>query len=608
MSQTKSNIYLHAATTMSSTPKGSSSLELEKFPDAPPSIAITAPEDVIDAGLRSLDHYKRRLPPWRYNLRQKILPLIRWETPYLAWMQDKMRSPALDTYFAITANLGTHTFFMVFLPILFWCGHTSVGRGMVHILATGVFSTGFLKDMLSLPRPLSPPLHRITMSGSAALEYGFPSTHSANAVSVAVYCLFTIHSPESQLQPSTKLIVEILSYTYAFSIILGRLYCGMHGFIDVIIGSIMGAGISAIECIYGADIDRYLHSSTWVAPMTVALAIICLIRIHPEPADDCPCFDDSVSFAGVMIGIELGGWHYATGNWAWDIPVPATVPFSLEHMGWITVIIRLLIGILVIFAWREVMKPTLLKCLPHLFRTIEKYGFILPRKFFMPASEYQKIPARLKVDNVMPSVSDLPGLLTSIRHPGRGRAVSVGPQSAADAYETLAYREKRRRDSLTNSSDITSAVQSPRSPEKGQQAKDYFAVGGNVDKDGAVSQVSGISGSLGINNGNLPTPSQSRVGSYEQMMGQGHVVYTPATPPAVNDEQDDDDADISVGQQNELEEKEMFSRLEKPRVRYDVEVVTKLVVYAGIGWLAVETNPIIFEIVGLGMGHVRPFH
>ncbi|KAG4444515.1 hypothetical protein IFR05_000106 [Cadophora sp. M221] len=593
---------------MSSTPKGPSGLELETFPDAPPSIAVTAPEDVIDAGLRSLDHYKRRLPPWRYNLRQRILPLIRWETPYLAWMQDKMRSPALDTYFAITANLGTHTFFMVFLPILFWCGHTSVGRGMVHILATGVFSTGFLKDMLSLPRPLSPPLHRITMSGSAALEYGFPSTHSANAVSVAVYCLFTIHSPESQLQPSTKLIVEILSYTYAFSIILGRLYCGMHGFIDVIVGSIMGVGISAIECIYGAEIDRFLHSSSWVAPMTVALAIIILIRIHPEPADDCPCFDDSVSFAGVMIGIELGGWHYATGNWAWDIPVPATVPFSLEHMGWVTVIVRLLIGILVIFAWREVMKPTLLKCLPHLFRIIEKYGFILPRKFFVPASEYQKIPSRLKVDNVMPSVSDLPGLLTSIRHPGRGRAVSVGPQSAADAYETLAYREKRRRDSLTNSSDITSAVHSPRSPDQASQSKDYFGSKGNADKDGSVSQVSGISGSLGINNGNLPTPAQSRVGSYEQMMGQGHVVYTPVTPPAVAEPQDDDEVDISVGQQNELEEKEMFSRLEKPRVRYDVEVVTKLVVYAGIGWLAVETNPIIFEIIGLGMGHVRPFH
>merc|ERR1712072_161672 len=91
----------------------------------------------------------------------------------------------------------------------------------------------------------------------------------------------------------------------------------------------MGAGISAIECIYGADIDRYLHSSTWVAPMTVALAIICLVRIHPEPADDCPCFDDSVAFAGVFIGIQVGGWHFSRTSYAWSEPNPGTVPFDL---------------------------------------------------------------------------------------------------------------------------------------------------------------------------------------------------------------------------------------------------------------------------------------
>src|ERR1700748_408619 len=105
---------------------------------------------------------------------------------------------------------------------------------MVHVLASGVFFSGFVKDLLCLPRPLSPPLTRITMSGSAALEYGFPSTHSANAVSVAVYTLFAVHSPDSDLLPTTKLVLEIVSYLYAFSIILGRLYCGMHGFFDVI--------------------------------------------------------------------------------------------------------------------------------------------------------------------------------------------------------------------------------------------------------------------------------------------------------------------------------------------------------------------------------------
>ena len=101
----------------------------------------------LDAGLRSLDHCrtlpfdkllssctdyeidKNKLPRWRYVPRQRLIPLIRWETPYLAAMQSRMRSPALDSYFSITANLGTHTFFMIVLPILFWCGFTSLGRG-----------------------------------------------------------------------------------------------------------------------------------------------------------------------------------------------------------------------------------------------------------------------------------------------------------------------------------------------------------------------------------------------------------------------------------------------------------------------------------------------
>jgi dihydrosphingosine 1-phosphate phosphatase len=501
-------------------------------------------------------------------------------------MQDKMRSPALDSYFAITANLGTHTFFMVVLPILFWCGYTSLGRGMVHILASGVFFTGFIKDMFSLPRPLSPPLHRITMSGSAALEYGFPSTHSANAVSVAVYALFTLHSPDCALAPATKLFLEGLSYSYAFSIILGRLYCGMHGFLDVIIGSLMGASISVIECVYGADIDNYLHNSSWRAPLLVAAIIIILVRIHPEPADDCPCFDDSVAFAGVMIGCELGDWHYSTSSFSWSYPVPATVPFSLDHLGWPTAIIRVLVGVFIIFVWREVMKPAMLKSLPHLFRFIEQFGLILPRKFFMPASEYKKIPASLRVDNVMPSVSDLPSLLTSIRHPGRGRAVSIGPQSAADAYETLAYRDKRRRESMGTpspshsrgtSTNKASHVQNVKSEVQGQTL--------------GVGEVTGLSSQISLPNG-LPTPAQSRLGSYEQMMGQGHVIVSPPTPnpegrfpEELNGRRVSGDGqtetDILIGTENELGEKEMFSRLEKPRVRYDVEVVTKLVVYTG---------------------------
>jgi hypothetical protein len=49
------------------------------------------------------------------------------------------------------------------------------------------------------------------------------------------------------------------------------------------------------------------------------------------------------------------------------------------------------------------------------------------------------------------------------------------------------------------------------------------------------------------------------------------------------------------------EEKEVFSQIKKPRVRYDVEVVTKLVVYAGIPWIVINGAPPVFEMLGLGV-------
>lgn len=49
-------------------------------------------------------------------------------------MQDRLRTPALDSYFAITANLGTHTFFMIGLPICFWCGYPAFGKGYVSAM------------------------------------------------------------------------------------------------------------------------------------------------------------------------------------------------------------------------------------------------------------------------------------------------------------------------------------------------------------------------------------------------------------------------------------------------------------------------------------------
>ena len=416
---------------------------------------------------------------------------------------------------------------------------------MVHILALGVYSSGFIKDLLCLPRPLSPPLHRITLSKSAALEYGFPSTHSTNAVSVAVYALLLLQSDSSLSRP-LNLALQIVSCLYALSIVFGRLYCGMHGFSDVLVGGLLGSLISCIQYIYGDAFDRHVQSASIGDAAAILLIILIFVRLHPVPVDNCPCFDDSVAFAGTVLGAEYGSWQFIGVDSQSNQTQPVREPFDLASVGWLATACRIVLGVIIIFLWRGMMKTAMLRMLPPIFRIIEKFGLTLPRKFFKQASEYSRIPKLRRDDNVIPAISELPSFLSSVRHP-RKRAISIGPQSEADAYETLAYRENRRRESISTETRLETSSQ---------------------DNTGAIA----VSARAG--NGSIPPSSQKRTsGDFDWPGMDDDEVCEKSGPQRISPS--------FTGQPAELKDEDVFLGIEKPRVRYDVEVVTKLVVYSG---------------------------
>lgn len=179
----------------------------------------------------------------------------------------------------------------------------------------------------------------------------------------------------------------------------------------------------------------------------------------------------------------------------------------------------------------------------------------------------------LKTDNVIPPVSEIPSIWTSFRHPRKNRSVSVGPQSAADAYEVLAYREKKRRES---SSMATATVQT-----KEQEYRQSYPFGRSTSNSFAHKPMS---------NG-LPTPAPSGADLYNDVFGSQAVLDVPMTPNTLQSPSSTPNRRASDDQrQFDSEEKEMFSKLEKPRVRYDVEVVTKLIVYTGKSCLTFNTS------------------
>lgn len=181
------------------------------------------------------------------------------------------------------------------------------------------------------------------MSGSAALEYGFPSTHSINAAGVAFYGLLALNAA-SDVSLELRIFLYILLAVYMFSIVFGRLYCGMHGFLDVVVGSTMGVGLAVVQWVYQREIDAYIYSDSLWPPIVTIVAVLLLVRVHPEPADSCPCFDDGVAFAAVVIGVEIGNWHYAKTAWSWSEPALATVPFSYAELGLLKTVARVILG------------------------------------------------------------------------------------------------------------------------------------------------------------------------------------------------------------------------------------------------------------------------
>jgi hypothetical protein len=431
---------------------------------------------------------------------------------------------------------------MVFLPILFWCGYEQLGRAAINLLAFGVIVSGIIKDLLCLPRPVSPPLQRITMSGSAALEYGFPSTHTTNAVSVAVYVTWLLSAENSSISSEVKMMWTVLSYIYALSISFGRIYCGMHGFTDVVTGGALGTLLTLCEIEFGKSQYDWVVNGTIMQPLIVTLVMLVLVRTHPEPADNCPCFDDSVAFAGVVIGANFAMWHNAQthspfrnflGITADPRSIVAGVPF-LSHKN----LIRIPLGVAIIVGFRSVTKPLLLLALPPLFRIFEQLDLDLPRRYFLKASQYNTVPRLHRDDNVLPNPSDVGQMIGDVRR-RRGRAISVGPQSVADAYEVIAYRSEARR------------------RERSISASRGKGMGGSRNSD-----------------------RFDRVA--EEMMKE------------TAEEAAENDADMK-------ERQTIFSTLPRIRIRYDVEVVTKLIVYSGIGWLALEGCQLVFEILGLGV-------
>ena len=52
-----------------------------------------------------------------------------------------------------------------------------------------------------------------------------------------------------------------------------------------------------------------------IVPSVVIPVCLLLVHRHPEPVDDCPCFEDAIAFMAVVMGTFLTRWYFAVNGY-----------------------------------------------------------------------------------------------------------------------------------------------------------------------------------------------------------------------------------------------------------------------------------------------------
>lgn len=263
---------------------------------------------LLDPGNHEDEHFKSKMSPMRFAIRKYLTQFTDEQSIYLSRWQNNYSTKFRDLYFLYTALLGSHTFYVLFLPMPVWFGYFETTRDLVYILGYSIYLSGFLKDYWCLPRPQSPPVERVSLSPYTTEEYGAPSSHSANATAVSLYILVHLYQSNSSLSMLAKCGFASLIVFYYATLVLGRLYCGMHGLLDVVTGSLCGIFTYAVRMsLRNYFIDFESGALWWFPIISFSWGLFILFK-HVRPIDECPCLGDSVAFIGVASGYECGDW------------------------------------------------------------------------------------------------------------------------------------------------------------------------------------------------------------------------------------------------------------------------------------------------------------
>ena len=241
-------------------------------------------------------------------------------------------SPALDLPFKILTSLGDKEFYLLLMPLVYWCIDRRAGARLFVLLLISAYLNEVAKLLVDQPRPFNydPRVIKLAHEDSG----GLPSGHTQSAVVVWGYlaCRFK------------KRPLWLLAGFLIIAIPLSRIYLGAHFPTDLFGGYTIGALVLFIFLRLDPRLETWFDQKGILFQLGAALGLPAFLMLFIPSGNQ-----DLLTAVGALTGVATG--MVLERRW---------VRFC-SGGRWLKQVIRFVLGAVILFAvWfglRLVFKP-----------------------------------------------------------------------------------------------------------------------------------------------------------------------------------------------------------------------------------------------------------
>lgn len=220
--------------------------------------------------------------------------LVPWGADGIVWVQS-LSSPWLDTFFGILTFLGNEEFYLILLPLIYWCVDRRLGISLGYISLTSAWINSLVKHLFKIPRP-----HAIDSRVATLTEETSPSFPSGHAQGTLVnwgYLASRFRNP----------LFWVVTVLVILGVGLSRMVLGVHFPQDILGGWLIGLVVLVIYILLEAPVARWLSERGTAIQVILAVGVpVLLIFAHPSDMNGLYPTDGAITPASALAGFGLG--------------------------------------------------------------------------------------------------------------------------------------------------------------------------------------------------------------------------------------------------------------------------------------------------------------